>query len=147
MTKPSNAQVIGSYKRTAQNRGGYVEVASVYNTYGISYNHVCGRVIGYQYYSPDAFAQFIRPQTIEGPYVDGVSLTHGPPGARQHVWTFAAGIYETSFWVSCPCAGGAVAPSFVGNDYFCESGNPGTTWTNTLYASDTVVSPTCFSSK
>ena len=24
----------------------------------------------------------------------------------------------------------------IGNDYFCESGNPATTWTNILYASD-----------
>jgi len=66
----------------------------VYNTYGISYNHVCGRVIGYQYHSADAFRLELVPQTIEGPYVDGVSLTHGPPGTRQHIWSFAAGVVE-----------------------------------------------------
>jgi len=68
------------------------------------------------------------------------SITHGPPGERQHVWTFAAGPLETanpSFPLYfCTCVGGTVPPTFVGNDYFCESGNPGTTWTNILYASD-----------
>jgi len=108
-------------------------LSAVYNTYGISYNHVCGRVIGYAYNSPD---EFHGSQNIESTYVDGVSLTHGPPGARQHVWTFAAGIYETSSLISCPCAGGRAAPTFIGNDYFCESGNPTRTWTNILYASD-----------
>ena len=47
-----------------------------YNTFGINYSHVCGRVIGYQYRVPDAFLNS-RSQTIEGYYVDGVSLTHG----------------------------------------------------------------------
>ena len=106
----------------------------MYSTYGISYNHVCGRVIGYGDRSPDAFD---GPPTIEGQYVDGVSLTHGPPGARQHIWTFAAGLLETSQTIySCPCVGGTAAPTFIGNDYFCESGNPATTWTDILYASD-----------
>ena len=67
--------------------------SAVYSTYRISYSHVCGRVLGYADYSPDAF---FRPQTIEDRYVDGVSLTHGPPGARQHIWTFAAGLFETT---------------------------------------------------
>ena len=114
-----------------------------YSTFGINYSHVCGRVIGYQYYSPDAFHNS-RSQTIEGYYVDGVSLTHGPPGSRQHIWTFAAGIMEnnpSSFpSLSCPCADRATArslvPSFVGNDYFCESGNPSSIETNTLYETD-----------
>ena len=75
----------------------------MYNTYNLSYNHVCGRVIGYQYSHVGEFEQ-IGPQTIEGAYVDGVSLTHRPPGARQHVWTFAGGLTETDS-LSCPCVG------------------------------------------
>ena len=35
-------------------------------------------------------------QTIEGYYVDGISLTHGPPGSRQHIWTFAGGLVENN---------------------------------------------------
>ena len=47
-------------------------------------------------------------QGIDGYYVDGVSLTHGGAGSRQHIWTFAAGITEnlmSTLFVSnqCPC--------------------------------------------
>ena len=119
---------------------GKQDVSAMYNTYGINYTQVCGRAIGYAYRAPDGLGQHAGSQTIEGTYVDGVSLTHGPPGARQHIWTFAAGLLETvspSFpTLSCPCVSGTVTPSYVGNDYFCESGNPGTSWTNVIYASD-----------
>ena len=84
-------------------------LSAVYNSYGISYSHVCGRVIGYQYASTDGFGYM---QNIEGPYVDGVSLTHGEPGARVHIWTFVADYRSV-------CAN---APSFIRNDYFCDRG-------------------------
>ena len=83
-------------------------------------------------------------QTIEGYYADGVSLTHGSPGSRQHIWTFAAGYAENSpsrdpTW-ACPCADRATAisrvPSFVGNDYFCQSGNPNSFATSMFYSND-----------
>ena len=116
------------------NRAGCL--SATYSTYGIRYSHVCGRVIGYAYDSPDAFAPS-QTQTIEGYYVDGLSLTHGPPGARQHIWTFASGYSEIGYgkW-TCPCVGGTAAPSFMGNDYFCESGNPQSSHTPRVYASD-----------
>ena len=98
-------------------------LSAVYNTYGISYSHVCGRVIGYQYASTDGFGYM---QNIEGPYVDGVSLTHGEPGTRVHIWTFAA---------SHRSEGCGTAPSFVGNDYFCDRGSQ-TDWNYILYTSD-----------
>ena len=51
-----------------------------------------------------------------------------PPGSRQHIWTFASGLYAgngTSYYrnLQCPCDNGNTYPSppFVGNDYFCES--------------------------
>ena len=97
-------------------------------TYGVPYSEVCGRVTGYQYCSPDAFAS---PNVgINSSYVDGVSLTHGSP--RKHIWTFAAGLQENILTrggiYTCPCSPGSVQvpPAFVGNDYFCESGCPGT---------------------
>ena len=100
-------------------------------------------MIGYQYYSTDAFGT-PGSQTIEGYYIDGMSLTHGPTGSRQHIWTFAAGLVEnnpaTYPDTSCPCADRATAlslvPSFVGNDYFCESGNPGLTSAFMIFAND-----------
>jgi len=93
-------------------------------------------VIGYHYRSVDAFEQFAGSQTIDGHYVDGVSLTHGSPGTRQHIWTFAARHTERTHHASCPCAGGTAAPSYVGNDYFCESGNSLGRAAAVLYASD-----------
>ena len=116
-----------------------------YSTFGMNYSHVCGRVIGYQHSTPDAFNFFGPvPQSIEGYYVDGVSLTHGSPGSRQHIWTFAAACVEngpSSYpRYSCPCADRAIAlslvPSFVGNDYFCESGNPVVEHITMLYSND-----------
>ena len=91
-----------------------------FSTYGISYSEVCGRVIGYQYGQIDGVRNYVL---IDDPYVDGISITHGSP--RQHVWTLVNGRSEsgTSSYF-CPCNTRSIAsvPSFVGNDYFCESG-------------------------
>ena len=117
--------------------------SATYSTFGMNYSHVCGRVIAYQYYSTDSAFHHLASQTIEGYYVDGVSLTHGLPGSRQHIWTFAAGYVEnnpSNYPLSCPCDDRAQArslvSSFVGNDYFCESGNPGSGVSSRLYAND-----------
>ena len=93
---------------------------------GGHYNRVCGTIRAYQYSWTTAFHAYDtgRVTTIDGAYVDGVSLTHGIP--RQHIWTFAAGLserYQTSD-ISCPCDATIAIdiPPFVGQDYFCESG-------------------------
>ena len=97
-----------------------------YTNSGGQYNYVCGRIIGYGFDSPDGFH---GGQDIDGIYADGVSLTHGQP--RQHIWSFVAGLDEDNTdrpVENCPCDNpdneGQV-PSFVGNNYFCETGNPG----------------------
>ena len=71
-----------------------------------------------------------------------MSLTRGPPGARQHIWTFAAGftemVHSNNNW-ECPCAGRQtqmIIPSFVGNDFFCESGRALTSGAFILFSSD-----------
>ena len=71
----------------------------------IRYSQVCGRVIGYQYGSPDALNPAGGHVLIDSPYVDGVSITHGSP--RQHIWTLMAGVRE-GFTTSldCPCNAG-----------------------------------------
>ena len=99
---------------------------------GGDYSSVCGSVIAYQDGTMDAFEQYDEEQvtTIEGAYVCGVSLTHGSP--QQHIWTFAAGAYEALpiYNDVCPCDAmiNIAVPSFVGGDYFCESGaNSGST--------------------
>ena len=102
-----------------------------------SYQRVCGQIIGYQIGSTNVFHN--QQLSIDEPYVDGVSVTYGDP--RKHIWTFAGGISETiAFSVetsSCPCALNGTGirlqqpPAFVGNNYFCESGNPMTSFENT----------------
>ena len=121
---------------------------------GISYSQVCGRVVGYQYGSTDAvyaanyqgtetYGSVIDPShnDINSYYVDGVSITHGSP--RQHVWTLMVGPQGSSIAYdgryNCPCSPGSIQgpfiQSFVGNDYYCESG-AGNTWTHILYTSN-----------
>ena len=95
------------------------------STFGASYQTVCGRFRGYQIGSPDAFLNYARlGKTVEDPYVDGISITYGPSGRRQHVFTLAAGGVENRHGGdACPCAGGTAPAPFIGSDYFCESGN------------------------
>lgn len=97
-----------------------------YTNSGGQYSFVCGRIIGYAFDSPDAF----RPgRDIDAIYADGVSVTHGQP--RQHIWSFVAGLDEDNTAIAasnCPCDNPdneQNVPSFVGNNYFCETGNPG----------------------
>ena len=64
----------------------------------VPYTQVCGRMRGYQKGSTDAFAN-IQGSSIDGPYVDGVSITRGSP--RQHIWTFAIGLQENIPYSLC----------------------------------------------
>ena len=113
-----------------------------FTTYGVQYRQVCGRVRGYQFGSPDAFERWVNcsaPCTIDKPYVDGVSITHGA-SPRKHIWTYAAGVYENEGRDTCPCTGyGPSSPAFVGSDYYCESALSGPPWEPpVLYSSDTL---------
>ena len=98
----------------------------IFTTYGVQYQHVCGRVRGYQYISTDGFERHSfcpAPCTIDNPYVDGVSITHGV-SPRKHIWTYAVGAFDhQTARATCPCAGGTPPPSYVGSDYYCESGH------------------------
>ena len=97
---------------------------------GISYSQICGRVTGYQYGIPEGID---GPNNIDSYYLDGVSVTRGSP-PRKHVWTFLADYSESV----CPCSTGSTESvrSFMGNDYFCESGNPNSVASHILYTSD-----------
>ena len=116
---------------------------------GGPYSQVCGRIIGYQKGSPDAFYNASGYyENINGPYIDGVSLTHGAPNKRQHIWSFVSafnehtGSYQTIY--NCPCSNTGVdwphqIPSFIGNNYFCDSGlaaPPSAQQLSTVYDSD-----------
>ena len=90
-------------------------------TLTVEYSRVCGRIRAYQVGSLDTFVRSTNP-TLEGNYVDGVSLTHG--NLRQHIWTFAGGLDESDNANNCLCqeSGTATPPAFVGNNYFCDTG-------------------------
>ena len=109
--------------------------STFFSTYSLNYTKVCGQVRGYQYHSPNAFTT--GGIGIDTYYVDGVSITYGS-NPRQHIWTYAAGLTETHLGSGgCPCNNGSSAspPSFVGNDYYCESGVYNSPL-NILYADD-----------
>ena len=101
----------------------------IFSSNGVSYTQICGRITGYEYGHPDGID---GPNNLNANYVDGISITRGSP--RQHVWTLMAGLYESS----CPCVTGnsGGVRTFMGSNYFCESGNPGNSWSYTLYTSD-----------
>jgi dynein heavy chain len=85
---------------------------------GISYSKICGKIIAYQVGTTDAFFQL-----TSSSYVDGISLTHGN-STTQHIWTLAAGASEQNDQYSC-LSDGSPPPSFVGKDYYCDTGNNG----------------------
>ena len=97
-------------------------------TFNYQYTHVCGRAAGFSYHHPCAFfysqVGSSQSRTLDGAYVAGLSITHGAPGSRNHIWTYAGG-YQESFSnrCNCPCAKfpGTRPPSYVGDNYYCES--------------------------
>ena len=112
---------------------------------GGPYSQVCGRIRAYQYGVPEAFSayNYQGQTTIDSAYVSGVAVMYGSP--RQHIWTFANGAWEndmTHRTYNCPCdtSGIISIPSFVGEDYFCESGYvhySGIPW-NSFHSNDTL---------
>ena len=138
---PQGFRTITSPKRLCGKPGpGCVSVT--FNTYEVPYQKVCGRVIGYQSHSPDAFNSYYvnRGRTIDDQYVDGVSITYGS-SPRKHVWTFAAANDEShSSQYICPCTRSAfqfqgVVPPYIGQDYFCDTGSR-YTYQNRIYTHD-----------
>ena len=109
-------------------------------TYHIPYNFVCGRAVGYGYYKNAAFYYSTTTgfNTIDDPYLSGLSITNRMRQKRQHIWSYVAGYCDTvSSSGNCPCASskGSDAPKFVGSDFFCESGSH-TTPTKQWYTSN-----------
>ena len=102
--------------------------STIFSTYGLNYNKVCGQVRGYQYGIPLAFHCYINNSTCFDPQIKtfGVTLTYSN-NLRKHIWTYAGGFSEQGTGsYHCPCNNGSqymnYTISFVGNDYYCESG-------------------------
>ena len=104
----------------------------IFYTHGVPYTAVCGRAVAYQYGNTNAFyaaMEGTRYHSINDPYVDGISITHGQP--RKHIWTYAVGRAKTDRIYQifqCPCStpNATKPPTFVGEHYYCAEGPPNT---------------------
>ena len=135
---PSNWTEISSPVRTCgrPTSSGPSCPAVFFSTGSLQYSRVCGRAIGFQDGSTDGFQRFGEQadsytMSVDSFYVDGLSVTHGGV-PRTHIWTYAVGATESNndmnYPTDCPCTNSTnafPAPGFVGNNYFCESGNRG----------------------
>ena len=133
---PSGGLIERVYNDVRQCRIGVgVDCSSTnYSTANLAYSRICGRITAYQVGTTNAFHRRSPSNSanLNFNYVDGVSLTHGTP--REHIWTFASaldkgGNFTPSLMSYCPCqnisseALNDIVPSFVGHDYFCDSGS------------------------
>ena len=113
--------------------------SATYSTHGIEYSQVCGRVTAYQVSYTSAFLGYSigNQLTLEGVYVDGVSITYGEP-PRLHIWTAAAANEGQSDDRVCPCTKtnseytGSIPP-FIGQDYFCDTAATQSTTSGRVY--------------
>jgi len=142
---PTGLQLVTSPKRLCRKSVTSGCSSATFPVHGVPYRRVCGKVIGYQYYSPDGFYPFYVNQrlTIDGVYVDGVSITHGS-SPRHHIWTLVAALDEVPVHNknSCPCTNSkshvpftGLIPPFVGTDYYCETASR-TSFQNRYYLED-----------
>ena len=142
---PTNWTLITSPKRACGQTSSGSNCDSVFfSTAGRSYSRVCGRVNAYQRGDPEGFSNITG--TSPGLDLDGISITHGPAGSRQHIWTFVNALYETdpnyvTYW-NCACTNVNITwphrvPSFIGNNYFCDTGHDGPDWSGSaVYPED-----------
>ena len=128
---PSGLKTLTSPRRLCGMNINGAGCSSAYlNVHGVNYSRVCGKIIGYQQKTSDAFWPYYsnRALTIDQGYVDGISLTHGK-NPRKHIWTFAAALNEVISpfpQALCPCTNihnqlSIPIPPYVGNDYFCDT--------------------------
>ena len=108
---PSNWTLITTPIRGCGRRdiNAYTCDSVTYSVHNRTYSSVCGRILAYQrgYSSALYTALLTYRNTIEASYLSGLSLTHGPAGSRQHIWSFVGAQYEQSqsysTYFTCPC--------------------------------------------
>ena len=103
----------------------------VFPVHGVEYNYVCGRAVGYSFSWPlGLYRGADQSYTIDQSYLSGLSITHGAPGSRNHIWSYAAGLREDSITVAeleynCPCAAHPSTephtPDYVGDNFYCDT--------------------------
>ena len=89
---------------------------TVFPLYNIEYTHVCGMVEGYGYRTPDGFCTqhsvdgvWTNGNSINGNFVDGISLTYQRQNMRKDLWTYSA--------VSRNCPNASTPPMFLNDMY------------------------------
>ncbi len=120
--------------------------SAFFNSSGVRYSRVCGKIRGYQFSSPNAFYWFSKNTdlTLNDVYMDGVVLTYNKNATRRHIWTFVSAIDEVfrdGIHFACPCthpgyANTTIVPKFMENNYFCDSGSRDNFKYNTYYTDD-----------
>ena len=121
---PGNLTLIESPIRTCGGLPTGGCASAKFSTHGMSYSQVCGRLRGCQIGETDAFGPNGKPYII----LDGILISHGK--THKHIWAYAVGYervptdrgYNNHY---CPCASyrfNGTVPSFIGNDYYCDSG-------------------------
>ena len=136
---PSGLHYFKSYSKTGCRKNAHMGCSSVtFFTNENSYSKICGKIVGYQHGSTDAFKLYYArtPTRLEDQYVDGISLTFNSP--NEHIWTFAAmrsKYHQDRGNGGCPCnqSNTRYIPSFIGQDYFCETGVYQYRFTNRYY--------------
>ena len=108
-----------------------------FSTNRINYHRVCGRARGYQKGRTTGIHGSL---TIDQSYVSGLSITYSS-NPRKHIWTFGTGRSEKfdDPW-NCPCSlyQGDNPPSYVGGNYYCESGSTYRGGFGTYFFNDTL---------
>ena len=70
--------------------------SAIFPSRGQTYSRLCGKIVAYQRGTSNAFEPSILSGNsgIDDVYLDGISITHGAAGSRQHVWSFVAAAYD-----------------------------------------------------
>ena len=129
---PGEWELVTSPRRTCRRSHDYACSLAAFSTNRVSYSEVCGRLVGYQYGSTDAIWHPInlgitpdQANSTQSLYDGGVLISHGT-APRQHIWSLVSGYsQQTVDNIGCPCnigsTIGAQIPSWLGQDYFCDS--------------------------
>ena len=101
---------------------------------GWTYSEIRGELVGHVMGGIDAFRyeSWRGENTIDDAYVDGIAIARWGARERIHVATYGVGLSYPARGYSyypvgnCPChGGGELPPDWLGENYFCDSGNRG----------------------
>ena len=91
----------------------------------VPFSKLCGRAVGYGIGTPDAAHGIFDIcgsgcESIDDPYVDGISITYSSENSREHIWTLIAEQSHRYSRCECNSSGQLYHPAFIANDFYCE---------------------------